>query len=56
MKFEINYTLPDGSEDKVYIEGKTVDEVIAKAAAHLKSRGGKHPWSKEIRNDNRNNN
>ena len=51
MIFEINYTLPDGSEDKVYIEGKTVEEIRAKAEAHLRRRGGKDPWSREVRND-----
>ena len=49
MEFEINYTLPNGLEDKVHIEGKTVEEIRAKADAHLKTRGGKDQWSREIK-------
>lgn len=48
MKFRINYTLPDGSDDSVVISGDTTDEIREKADAELTKRGGTDPWSEEI--------
>ena len=48
MKFKINYTLPDGTEDSLVISGDTTDEIREKADAELERRGGKDPWSEEL--------
>jgi hypothetical protein len=48
MKFEINFTLPDGTEDSIVVEGDTIEEVQMKATQEVAVRGGINPWSREV--------
>lgn len=44
MKAVVHYTLADGSEDSVTLEG-SIDEIRAEAQAVLTRVGGSDPWS-----------
>jgi len=48
MTFRIHYTLPDGSEDSITIEGDTLDDIRSRAALEVTRRNGRDPWSEEI--------
>lgn len=48
MKFRIYYTLKDGSEDSIVIEGTDEDAVLANAETELAKRGGTAQYSEEI--------
>ncbi len=48
MKFRIHYTLKDGSEDSIVVEGESHEEIREKADIMLEERGGKDPWSEEL--------
>jgi len=45
MKARIHYTLPDGSDDQIDIEGETVEDIRASANRELEARGATDPWS-----------
>jgi hypothetical protein len=44
MKVQIHYTLPDGTEDMITLEG-TLEEIQLEAQSHLEQCGGKNPYS-----------
>jgi hypothetical protein len=48
MRFEIHYSLNDGSDDFFVVEGDDMEELQKEAAAGVEQRGGKDPWSKEL--------
>jgi hypothetical protein len=48
MKFRIHFTLTDGTDDSVVIDGDTIPEVQMKATQAVESRGGTDPWSEEL--------
>lgn len=48
MRFKIYYTLKDGSEDAIVIEGQDEDQVRERADAELAKRGGDAQYSEEI--------
>ena len=48
MKFRINFTWPDGTEDSFIVTGETLEECQAKAADELGRRQGSNPWSEEL--------
>jgi hypothetical protein len=48
MKAKINYTLPNGTEDYIIINGDTVEEIIKASEMELSKRGGSDPWSEVI--------
>jgi len=45
MRYKIHYTLADGSEDSIIVEGDTIEEVRDRANAEVSARGGRDPWS-----------
>lgn len=53
MKYRINYEILDENgdyhPDSVILDGDSVDEIREKADLHLANRGGKNPWSEEIK-------
>lgn len=48
LTFKIHFTLPDGSEDYVVIQGEDMDELRDKARDAVESRHGTNPWSEQI--------
>lgn len=48
MIVEIHFTLPNGDEDYVTIEGETIPEIREKADHEVASRSGTNPWSKVV--------
>lgn len=47
MKVRIHYTLPDGFEDFLELEG-TLEEIREQAAAEIKKRNATNPWSEQL--------
>ena len=48
MKFEIHFTLPDGSEDMIIVEGDSIEEIRKSAHAKVDLRGGHDLWSEKV--------
>lgn len=48
MIFRIHFTLPNGSQDSVVIEGDDIDELRERAEAEVAKRGATDPWSEEL--------
>lgn len=48
MRARIHYTLPDGSDDSLILEGDTVEEIREKADRELERRSATDPWSEEL--------
>lgn len=48
MRYRIYFTLSDGSEDSVVVEGESVEELQEVAAYQVALRGGSDPWSEEL--------
>lgn len=48
LRFRINFTLPDGSEDSVIVEGETTEEIREKADDEVRERIGRDPWSEQL--------
>ena len=48
MKFLIHYTIGEGEEDTITVEGQTVEECQEAANKAVLSRGGVNPWSEQI--------
>ena len=46
MKYEIHFTLPDGTQDSVVIEGNSVHEIRTIARDVVADRSGSNAWSK----------
>jgi hypothetical protein len=47
MRFKIHYTLADGYEDSIIIEGDSIDQLRKLAEEEVEARGGTDPWSEE---------
>lgn len=45
MRFRIHFTLADGSEDSVVVEGGSIEEVQQAAGQEVAKRNGTDPWS-----------
>jgi hypothetical protein len=48
LTFKIHFTLPDGTEDYVAIQGEDMDDLREKARDTVESRRGTDPWSEQI--------
>lgn len=48
MKFRINYTLPNGAEDSIIIEGDDIEQMREQANQELSRRNATDPWSEEL--------
>lgn len=48
MRVRIHWNVGD-YEDSMIIEGDTVEEIREKAEAEVAKRGGKNPWSEELK-------
>lgn len=48
MKIKIHYTLPNGEEDSLIIEGDTIEELQITARDEINKRNAKNPWSETI--------
>jgi hypothetical protein len=49
LTYRIYYTLPDGSDDSVVLSGESLAAIREQAVAEVARRGGRDPWSEEIR-------
>lgn len=49
MMYRIHFTLADGSEDFVTVSGGSIEAIRARADAEIAKRGGRDPWSEEVR-------
>ena len=51
MKYKIHFTLADGSEDVIILEGETIEEIQIKAGEEMKRRGAdmNSAWSEETK-------
>jgi hypothetical protein len=50
MTVMIHYTLPDGSEDALMLEG-TEEQIRERAQEYVKFRGATDPWSEVLEED-----
>lgn len=48
MKYRIHFTLADGSEDHVVIEGESDPELRERAGKEVAKRGGTNAWSEPV--------
>lgn len=48
VTYRIHYTLPDGTEDAVIVEGETIEDVRYKAEQEIAARNATNPWSEEL--------
>jgi len=48
MRFRIHYTLSDGSEDSIVLEGNSIAEIRKQADEELARRNAIDPWSEEL--------
>ena len=48
LRFRINFTLPDGSQDSIIVEGKDEEEIREKSDNEVRERIGRDPWSEQL--------
>lgn len=49
MEFIIHFEYEDGTEDSTIVSGETEEEIRDKAEIFIAKRGGKNPWSEEVK-------
>lgn len=48
MRYRVHFTLADGTEDSVVVEGEAFPEIREQAGQEVAKRGGTDAWSEKV--------